>query len=40
MTPNVVSQRPSRIASAGMMVCIGRLLGPERVRMAGIEQEA
>ena len=23
-----MSQRPSRIASAGMMVCIGRLLGP------------
>ncbi len=28
MTPNDNSQRPSRIASAGMMVFIGRLAGP------------
>ena len=35
MTPNDNSQRPSRKASAGMMVVIGRLAGPNALAWAG-----
>ena len=40
MTPNDISHRPSRMASAGMIVCIGRLPGAEVVGMTGIDDEA
>src|SRR5215831_15667760 len=35
MTPNASSQRPPRKASAGMIVCIGRLSGPNVLGWSG-----
>ena len=40
MTPKLMSQRPSRMASAGMMVCIGRLPGPNALGWPACKREA
>jgi len=39
ITPNGICALPSFVSIAGMIVCIGRLRGPDRVRMARLDAE-